>query len=250
MSGMALDSGSCFVPDWPAPPRVKAATTTRLGGASRGPYAGFNLALHVGDDPACVAQNRRWLRETLLLPAEPVWLEQVHGAEAVCADQAGPRRADAGYSHAAGVVCAVLTADCLPVLFCDAAGSRVAAAHAGWKGLLGGVLQNTVRAMGEGEWLAWMGPAIGPLVFEVGGDVRAAFIGRLAGAEAAFTPSGRPGHWLADLYALARLALAEAGVVRVYGGGWCTWSDAERFYSYRRDGVTGRMASLVWLAEP
>lgn len=238
-----------LLPDWPAPERVKALMATRQGGVSSGPYAGLNLATHVGDEPVLVRENRRLLRQALRLPAEPVWLEQVHGVDAVPVDQPGSRRADAGYSHTPGAVCAVLTADCLPVLFCDASGSRVAAAHAGWKGLLGGVLQNTVRAMGGGECLAWLGVAIGPRAFEVGDEVRSAFIGRLAGAAAAFIPSARPGHWLADLYALARLALAEAGVQRVYGGGGCTWSDAERFYSYRRNSVTGRMASLIWLAE-
>lgn len=233
-----------LIPDWPAPNQVRAVVTTRMGGVSAAPYNSFNLAGHVADDPVCVAENRRWLRQSLQLPAEPVWLEQVHGAAVVDAASADNCRADASFSDRSGVVLAVLTADCLPVLFCNTTGTRVAAAHAGWKGLLAGVLQNTVRALGSGEVMAWLGPAIGPDAFCVGEEVREAFLQRLAGAEAAFQPHGR--QWLADLYALARLALREVGVERVYGGGLCTWSDATRFYSYRREPVTGRMASLVW----
>ncbi|TAN50129.1 MAG: peptidoglycan editing factor PgeF [Methylococcaceae bacterium] len=233
-----------LTPDWPAPNHVLALVTTRLGGVSAAPYSGFNLAGHVADHPADVAENRRLLREGLRLPAEPVWLDQVHGSEVIDAAVAEFRLADASHTGQAGVVLAVLTADCLPVLFCDSAGTRIAAAHAGWKGLLAGVLQNTARAMGKGEIMAWLGPAIGPGAFCVGGEVREAFVQRLAGAEAAFQPHGR--QWLADLYTLARLALLEAGVERVYGGGLCTWSDAARFYSYRREPVTGRMASLIW----
>lgn len=237
---------SWLLPDWPAPTHVKAIVTTREGGVSSVPYASFNLASHVGDDPACVMKNRLLLRQRLNLPAEPVWLEQVHGVEVLCADSAGAeRRADASYSQQPGIVCAVLTADCLPVLFCDTAGSRVAAAHAGWKGLLSGVLQNTARQLATTNLLVWLGPAIGPQAFEVGEEVRTAFLARLPGAETAFIAHGQ--HWLADLYILARLALAEVGITQIYGGGLCTWSDARRFYSYRRTAVTGRMASLVWL---
>lgn len=233
--------------DWPAPPQVRALTTTRIGGVSNGRWAGLNLAAHVDDDPAAVAANRRLLREALALPAEPRWLEQVHGTCAV--DAAGPAcRADASFSDRPGVVCAVLTADCLPVLLCDRAGTRVAAAHAGWRGLVGGVLESTVAALGPdpARLLAWLGPAIGPAAFEVGEEVRAVFLAADPGAAPAFRPSS-DGRWLADLYTLARRRLEAAGVGGVYGGTWCTYGDAARFYSYRRDGVTGRMGSLIWL---
>jgi hypothetical protein len=234
--------------DWPAPPGIRTASTLRAGGASLGAYASFNLGSHVGDDPAHVAANRRLLREGLALPAEPFWLEQIHGvAVAPARREAGPPpQADASFSAEAGIVCAVMTADCLPVLFCDAEGRRVAAAHAGWRGLAAGVLEATVEALGEGDWLAWLGPAIGPSAFEVGPAVREAFLTRLGDAcQAAFRQADET-HWLADLYGLARLVLARAGVNRVYGGGYCTHADPERFFSYRRDGQTGRMATLIW----
>ena len=250
-------------PDWPAPDNVQALTTTRQGGVSRGPWASLNLADHVGDDPLAVQENRSCLRRVLELPAEPVWLKQVHGdcvietesflaGSDACA--AVPRReqpeADASVARAPGQVSAVLTADCLPALFCDRKGRCVAAAHAGWRGLEAGVLERTVRVMGvdPGELLVWLGPAIGPQVFEVGDEVRAAFTARHAQAANAFTPSS-PGHWLADLYQLARIRLAGIGVQAVYGGDRCTFSEAETFYSYRRDGVTGRMATLIWLRD-
>lgn len=233
-------------PDWPAPSGVRAAATTRLGGASLGPYASWNLGDHVGDDPAAVAANRRLLRERLGLPAEPLWLRQVHGCNVA---QAGGCEADAAVAFAPGQVCAVLTADCLPLLFCDRSGTRVAAVHAGWRGLAAGVIEAAVARLGvaPGELLCWLGPAIGPDAFEVGDEVRQAFLAQgLAGAEAAFraSPSGR---WLADLYALARIRLRAVGVPGVWGGGLCTYADGERFFSYRRDGLTGRMASLVWI---
>jgi YfiH family protein len=236
-------------PDWPAPPHVRAWVTTRGGGVSRAPFTALNLGDHVGDAPAAVAENRGRLAAALALPAVPSWLNQVHGRTAVAAESAVPGcEADAAYSHGAGGVCAVLTADCLPVLFCDRGGTVVAAAHAGWRGLAGGVLEATVAALGvaPADLLAWLGPAIGPDHFEVGDEVRAAFVAADAGAGAAFVPQG-PGHWLADLYALARRRLAAAGVGQVFGGGLCTVCDPERFYSYRRDGRTGRMASLIWL---
>src|SRR5512139_348510 len=236
-----------ILPDWPAPANVRSLMTTRTGGVSRAPWASLNLGDHVGDDPAHVAANRARLRQQL--PAEPGWLRQVHSARVVeLGDEPNPE-ADASFTCQAGQVCAVLTADCLPVLFCDRAGSVVAAAHAGWRGLADGVLEATVAAMQvpPGEILAWMGAAIGPQAFEVGGEVRAAFAGRHAAA-AAFVPQPTPGKWLADIYQLARIRLGHAGVQAVYGGGRCTFSEAESFYSYRRDGVTGRMASLVWLA--
>lgn len=233
-------------PDWPAPPGVGALVTTRHGGVSEGPFAGFNLGDHVGDAPAAVAENRRRLQA--MVPAEPGWLRQVHGIDVVRLPAgAAALEADAAWTDQSGQACAVLTADCLPVLFCDRAGSRVAAAHAGWRGLVGGVLEATVAALQVPgpELLAWLGPAIGPGRFEVGEEVREAFLKADAQAEPAFRPSPA-GRWLADLYALARRRLAMAGVEAVYGGGLCTYEDA-RFYSYRRDGRTGRFASLVWL---
>ena len=238
-----------LLPDWPAPARVRALVTTRAGGVSESPYDGFNLATHVGDDPASVARNRALLRQAL--PGEPLWLEQVHGcAVADAASAMAGARADAAVAARRGAVCAVLTADCLPVLFCDRNATVVAAAHAGWRGLAGGVLEATLARMAvpPAQVLAWLGPAIGPRAFEVGEEVRAAFVGIHAEAGHAFQPADAPGKWLADLYALARLRLAAAGVSAVYGGGLCTRSDA-RFYSYRREPVTGRFASLIWLAE-
>ena len=238
-------------PDWPAPVNVKAATTTRLGGVSRPPYDSFNLAGHVGDEPDAVQQNRDSLQQRLQLPAVPVWLNQVHGDTVVDADRCGERpAADAGFCTRTGLVCAVQTADCLPVLLCDRDGTRVAAAHAGWRGLAGGILERSVMALDTdpGQLLAWLGPAIGPLAFEVGDEVRQVFVDQHAQAAGAFsTTTG--GCWLADLYRLARIRLQAVGVDAVYGGGFCTFSDPERFYSYRRDGTTGRMASLIWLDE-
>lgn len=237
-------------PDWPAPKAVRAVTTTRAGGASRGPYAGFNLAAHVGDTAAAMAENRAYLRTALDLPAEPAWLEQVHGTGVARLDTEQPVcRADASVTTTPGRVCAVLTADCLPVLFCNRAGTAVAAAHAGWRGLAAGVLETAVAELKSppDDILAWLGPAIGPAAFEVGEEVRAAFVSRQADTTAAFQPA-RAGKYRADLYALARLRLAAMGITAVYGGGWCTHTDAQRFFSYRRDGITGRMATLIWLA--
>ena len=235
-----------ILPDWPAPARVKSLMTTRAGGVSQAPWASLNLGDHVGDDPAHVAANRARLRQSL--PADPGWLRQVHSARVVELGRDANLEADAAVARQPGQVCAVLTADCLPVLFCDRAGSVVAAAHAGWRGLADGVLEATVAAMQvapEGI-LAWMGAAIGPQAFEVGDDVREAFVARHPEAAAAFAPHA-PGKWLADLYRLARVRLDHAGVHAIYGGGRCTYQEADSFYSYRRDGVTGRMASLIWL---
>ena len=240
-----------IVPDWPASSNVRALQTTRQGGVSRAPYASLNLGLHVGDDRSAVAANRARLSEYLV--GDPVWLEQVHGTRVVdaasCSPGDPPVQADASFSREPGVVCAVMTADCLPVLFCADDGSVVAAAHAGWRGLLAGVLEQTVAAMAvpANTLLAYLGPAIGPLAFEVGDEVRSAFVAADATTAAAFKPA-LPGKWLADLYLLARLRLAMQGVTRVYGGDFCTLSDADRFFSFRRDGQTGRMASLIWLA--
>lgn len=242
-----------LVPDWSAPAGVRAVSTTRLGGLSTGPWAGFNLATQCGDDPAVVEQNRAWLRTRLALPAEPVWMTQVHGARVVEIPAAGMQPvADAAWTSRAGVVCAVMTADCLPVVFCDRRGCHVAVAHAGWRGLAGGVLEATLAAVPvlPGETLAWLGPCIGPTAFEVGEDVRAAFCDTVPADVAAFAPAARAGHWYADLVALARRRLRRAGVTSIHGGHWCTYRDPERFYSYRRDGVTGRMATLIWRREP
>jgi len=244
-----LKTQHCLTPDWPAPPTVRAATTTRVGGVSRPPFDTMNLADHVGDDPEAVAANRAALRARIALPTEPVWLNQVHGTR-VC-DAAmieSGCEGDAGVTDRPGVVCAVLTADCLPVLLCDRDGTRVAAVHAGWRGLAAGVVEAAVDSMDvpAKEIMAWLGPAIGPHAFEVGGEVRAAFVEHDAAGDGAFRPSPA-GRWLADLYELACLRLAQHGVNAVYGGGLCTFTDATRFYSYRRDGTTGRMATLIWL---
>lgn len=238
---------SCIVPDWPAPPGVGALITTRCGGVSAGAYASWNLGDHVGDDPSCVAENRRRLGE--LLPRQPQWLQQVHGTRVIDLDREDGREGDAAVARAPGMVCAVLTADCLPVLLCDRAGCVVGAVHAGWRGLAAGVLERACAAMKvpAAELLAWLGPAIGQDAFEVGDEVRAAFLAFDAQAARAFRP-GRPGKWHADLYLLARQRLARLGAESVHGGGCCTFSEAQRFYSFRRDGVTGRMASLVWIA--
>jgi YfiH family protein len=236
-------------PEWPAPGNVRCASTTRGGGVSKAPYESFNLAGHVGDTAAAVSENRARLQRRLQLPDQPLWLEQVHGCKVVdVADADVLPAADASVSRLPGRVCAVMTADCLPVLFCDRAGTAVGAAHAGWRGLAAGVLEATVAALGvaPASLLAWLGPAIGPEAFEVGYEVRDAVTRRHAGAVAGFA-RGHNGRWLADIYRLARMRLEAAGVSAVYGGGFCTYSEPERFYSYRRDRVTGRMASLIWL---
>jgi YfiH family protein len=240
-----------IVPDWPAPARVRAVTTTRHGGVSKGCYASMNPADHVGDDPRAVAANRLRLQQVLNLPAAPLWLQQVHGVAVVDAAVAGSAPvADAAHSTQAGVVCAVLTADCLPVLLTDTAGECVAAIHAGWRGLAAGVIEQAALATGRpGECLlAWLGPAIGPQAFRVGAEVRDTFMAHDQSAAEAFR-QGPDGAWYADLYRLARQRLAEYGVTAVYGGGYCNFTDSDRFYSYRRDGKTGRMATLIWLKE-
>jgi hypothetical protein len=270
-----------ITPDWPAPANVQAFMTTRSGGVSQPPFDRFNPASHVGDDPEAVAENRRLLRQWL--PAEPLWLNQVHGCDVVTPpfpkggrggisatvkrtptdkspppplwERGAPPAADAAVAFQPGEVRAVLTADCLPVLFCDQAGTVVAAAHAGWRGLAGGVLEATVAAMEAPpeNILAWLGAAIGPAAFEVGEEVREAFVSQHPLTGVAFRPAlpgtldEAPRKWLADLYAMARIRLAAIGVTRVYGGGLCTHSDP-RFFSYRRESRTGRMASVIWLA--
>lgn len=240
-----------FGPDWPAPARVRAWVTERAGGASSGSYVSLNLATHVGDAPQRVAENRAILSAGVPLPAEPVWLVQVHGATVLDLDRDAVAPADGAVTSRPGVVCAVLTADCLPVIFASRDGGRVGVAHAGWRGLLNGVLPAAVRALRTppAEVVAWLGPAIGAASYEVGAEVRDAYLLRDARAGEAFTPNAR-GRWQADLYALARASLAEAGVVAVHGGGFCTYREADRFFSHRREAPCGRFATLVWLAPP
>ncbi len=238
---------SLILPDWPAPPGVRALATTRRGGVSCAPWHSFNLADHVGDDANAVAANRALLRHEL--PAEPLWLAQVHGTRCVdAALAASGAQADASFTRRRGVVCAVLTADCLPVLLCDERATVIGIAHAGWRGLAAGVIEATVAAMHEpaGRLMAWLGPAIGPQAFEVGGEVRDAFLAGDPRATSAFA-AAPGGKWLCDIYQLARQRLDALGIRRIDGGNCCTASDGDRFFSYRRDGVSGRMASLVWL---
>jgi polyphenol oxidase len=230
-------------------------STTRGGGVSSGAFASLNLGDHVGDEPSQVARNRFRLSRYLELPAEPCWLSQVHGREVVAATNASSGcQADASVTDAPGTVCVVMTADCLPLLVCDDEGRRVSAIHGGWRGLLGGVVDSAVLAMRvpPERLMVWLGPAIGPDAFEVGSEVRDGFCTADPAAAAAFRPSsptGRAeGRWLADIFLLARQRLMRLGIERIYGGGDCTFSQPQRFFSYRRDGVTGRMASLIWLA--
>ena len=255
-AGLNTPPEDWIVPDWPAPARVRALVTTRSGGASSGPYASFNLGLRTGEDVQVVKRNRALLDARL--PAPPAWMIQVHGADVleltdssgVVATEGGEAQADAAVARAAQRVCAVLTADCLPVLLCDREGTVVAVAHAGWRGLAGGVIEATLRKMScpAGRVMAWLGPAISQAAYEVGPELRETFVNACAADAAAFR-DGKPGKFQADLYALARRRLLSAGVQAVYGGGFCTYEDARRFYSYRRDGVaSGRMASLIWLA--
>lgn len=237
-----------IVPDWPAPAKVKALSTTRHGGVSVAPFNSFNLAEHVGDEPQAVATNRSLLSEHV--PMEPLWLTQVHGKTVVNAACTCPHaEADAAIARMDYRICAVMTADCLPVLLCDKSGTAVGAAHAGWRGLCDGALEATVKAMqvpGK-EILAWLGPAIGPNAFEVGNEVRDAFLAHNPQATSAFLPGKSEGKWLADLYQLARQRLASCGITQIYGGDRCTFTEQDTFFSYRRDGKTGRMASLIWL---
>jgi polyphenol oxidase len=239
-----------FTPDWPAPARVRALCTLRGGGVSRPPYESLNFGQRVGDPPANLAQNLSRLHAAVALPDDPQWLVQVHGSTVVDLDLQGSREADAAVTRAPGRVCAIQTADCLPVLFAAADGSTVAAAHAGWRGLAAGVLEASVQALVSAApdvpVLAWLGPAIGPAHFEVGEEVRSAFVGPDPDAEIAFVENAR-GRWQCDLYTLARRALARVGVADIRGGEHCTYAEADRFFSYRRDGQTGRMASLIWI---
>ena len=236
--------------DWRAPPGVRAAFTTRLGGVSAAPWDSFNLGAHVGDDPAAVAANRKRLGEILALPGEPAWLEQVHGTAVSDLDAASPlRTADGAITRQRGRVAVIMVADCLPVLFAARDGTRIGAAHAGWRGLAAGVLEETVRALGvpAADVVAWLGPAILQPNFEVGEDVRAAFVAHDAGTAQFFVSNAR-GRWQADLVGIARRRLGALGVGEVSGGEWCTFADRDRFFSHRRDGKGGRMAALIWRA--
>jgi YfiH family protein len=238
-------------PDWPAAAHVKALTTTRIGGFSEPPFDSFNLSLHSGDNVERVQKNRTLLVESADLPTEPLWLRQVHGNRVV--DAAVSERCsegDGSYVDKPGHVCVVLTADCCPVFLCDRAGGRAAVLHGGWRGLALGLIEQGVAQMDlpGTELMAWLGPAIGPHAFEVGEDVYDAFVGQNGEAKEAFTKKEN-GRWLADIYGLARQRLRAAGVTNVYGGGRCTVSEGERFFSYRRDRVCGHMASLIWLDE-
>lgn len=245
----AARSPAWLIPAWPAPPAVRALSTLRGGGVSEDPWASLNLGEHVGDAPAAVAANRRALRAAARLPTEPAWLQQLHGIGVRDLDSPGPSQpADAAITRRTGRVCAILTADCLPVLLAADSGDRVGAAHAGWRGLAAGVIEATVTALGgpPGRVLAWLGPAIGPGHFEIGAEVRDLLLQHDPGAEAAFEPNVR-GRFFADLQLLARRRLARAGIERVYGGGECTYAEADKYFSHRRDGRTGRQASLIWL---
>ena len=237
-----------FAADWPAPAHVRTWQTIRPGGVSRGAYSSLNLALHVGDDPAAVAANRARLSEGLGLPVPPAWLDQVHGARIVDLDASWSGPADAAVTGLAGTVAAVMTADCVPVLLCNRAGTRAGVAHAGWRGLAAGVVDAAVEALGcdPAEVLAWLGPAISQPAYEVGDEVRAAFVAGEPQAAGAFARNQR-GRWQADLYSLARLALAAAGVDSVHGGTECTYADSARFFSHRREAPCGRQATLIWL---
>jgi YfiH family protein len=234
--------------DWPAAPGIRTWQTLRTGGVSAGSWASLNLGTHVGDDPVAVASNRARLVRELELPAEPRWLEQVHGCRILDLDRGETGPADGAVTATPGQVLTVMTADCLPVLLAARDGSRIGVAHAGWRGLAAGVLEAAIAALGHapGELLAWLGPAIGQAAFEVGDEVREAFITAATGAAAAFRPNSR-GRWQADLHALARERLRRSGVARVYGNPQCTFSDPKQYFSHRREAPCGRMASLVWI---
>lgn len=238
-----------IIPEWPLPPGVAACSSTRIGGVSSPPYDSLNLGAHCGDSIDDVEENRRRLFAAAKMPSKPVWLEQVHGNDVLrlTGEPYAVKRADASWSNTPGIVCAVMTADCLPVLFCNKAGSEVAAAHAGWRGLCDGVLEATIANFKDhpNNIMAWLGPAIGPQAFEVGNDVRDAFLAKDSQAAHAFRPVGEK--YFADIYQLARQRLMHAGITQIYGGDRCTFTEHRDFFSYRRDRITGRMASFIWL---
>lgn len=257
MDKTALLAPALITPDWPAPAKVRACITTRVGGVSQGSFVSNNLALHVGDDAQRVEANRQQLREQLALVQRPQWLEQIHGIKVARAQDDGlVRTADACYTAETGLACVVMTADCLPILLCDSAGTQVAAVHAGWRGLAKGIIARAVEQFAKPDSLmAYLGPAISQPHFEVGIEVLEAFFESARNAHhseqvaAAFKPGQRPLHFFGDIYALARAELEALGVTAIYGGNFCTYAEPERFYSFRRDNVTGRMASLIWLAD-
>lgn len=239
-----------LIPQWPAPSHVKALSTTRRDGYSQGQYSGLNLGLHVQDDPELVGRNRALLQQQVGVDLSAAWLNQTHSIRVKeLPYESDVEAADGAWTQMPHVPCVVLTADCLPVLLTNRIGTQVAAVHAGWRGLCDGILEQAVAKFADpDDVLVWLGPAIGPQAFEVGEDVRQAFISHQAEAQVAFVPHPvNANKWLADIYQLARLRLAQVGVTAVYGGEHCTFSDSERFYSYRRDGVTGRQATLIWL---
>ena len=251
-TGSPLAPIGVLTPEWPAPPNIRAVFTLRTGGVSGPPFDSLNVGAHVGDEAAAVAENRRRVRAALRLPDEPAWIEQVHGIEVLDLDAATTpaersRCADVAVTRRPNQVCVIQVADCLPVLLTHRDGSAVAAAHAGWRGLAAGVLEATVASLAvePAELIAWLGPGIGPAHFEVGDEVRSAFLAQDAAAMGAFIRNPR-GRWLCDLSDLARRRLAALGVEAVFGGEWCTYADASRFFSYRRDGRCGRMAALIW----
>ncbi len=240
---------SFLTANWPAPNHIKAITTTRNGGQSIAPYDSLNLGDHVGDDPVLVTSNRQILIKNAYLPSEPLWLKQTHSINAIDANQWQPEvEADAIMSNSPNIVCAVMTADCLPVLITDRTGSQVAAVHAGWRGLQAGIIENTLAKFKAppSEIMVWLGPAIGPRAFEVGPEVRAAFLAVDPLAESVFV-STHADRYLADIYQLARRRLTARGITAIYGGDYCTFGEKQRFFSFRRDGVTGRMATLIWI---
>ncbi len=243
---MAIDF---ITPDWPAPKAIKALCTTRLGGVSLVPYDALNLATHVGDDPNTVSTNRDILTEQALLPEAPRWLNQTHGTNVINSrDWQLDCDADASYSSNSNHVCTVMTADCLPVLICDKQASFVAAVHAGWRGLADGIIEKTISyyCANPSDLMIWLGPAIGPNQFEVGTDVYTIFTNQSPNAKSAFVQTDST-HYLADIYQLARLRIQQSGINAIYGGDKCTVSDATHFFSYRRDGICGRMASMIWI---
>ncbi|WP_411063025.1 peptidoglycan editing factor PgeF [Vibrio rotiferianus] len=239
-----------IVPNWPAPKNVKAFASTRVGGFSSAPYQGLNLGAHVGDDPSIVEKNRDWLAQQANMPSAPIWLNQTHST--VVAQVSAPTTrvldADGVFTSASNVVCSAMTADCLPVLLTNTQGTQVAAVHAGWRGLANGIVENALELF-SGEVMAWLGPAIGPQAFEVGEDVLQAFVDFDSQAHQAFTPRDVEGKWLADMSKLATLRLNKLGITQVFDSGLCTFQDKEDFYSYRRDGVTGRQATFIWIED-
>ncbi|NOH48777.1 peptidoglycan editing factor PgeF [Vibrio rotiferianus] len=239
-----------ILPNWPAPKNVKAFASTRVGGFSSAPYQGLNLGAHVGDDPSIVEKNRAWLAQQANMPSAPIWLNQTHST--VVAQVSAPTTqvldADGVFTSASNVVCSAMTADCLPVLLTNTQGSQVAAVHAGWRGLANGIVENALELF-SGEVMAWLGPAIGPQAFEVGEDVLQAFVDFDSQAHQAFTPRDVEGKWLADMSKLATQRLNKLGITQVFDSGLCTFQDKEDFYSYRRDGVTGRQAIFIWIED-